>query len=99
MAKVEKKVDATRSEAVKASWLKPGVRESRSTRRTVLAAEGNKKPVEYSSFYKAFVALGLPESKHIKYRGILNRSEDGKLALEFGGKKYRFEIGEVSKPV
>lgn len=64
--------DAVRSAGVAASWTNPEVKAARSTRHAV-AVDG----VEYRSVREAFAALGLPMSKHIKFRGELKKAGEG----------------------
>lgn len=46
---------------------------------------------EYKSIREAFVDLKLPLNKHAVFRGLLNRTDDGKLSFEWKGKSYLFE--------
>jgi hypothetical protein len=43
---------------------------------------------QYSSLFKAFVALGLPENKHVKFRAELKK--EGKKLFEHNGTHYNF---------
>lgn len=52
-----------RAAAIAASWADPEVKAARVTRHSV-----NVNGVEYRSVREAFKALGLPDSKHIKFR-------------------------------
>lgn len=61
-----------RAAGVTASWLKPDVKAARSARHAVEVAG-----VQYRSVREAFKALGLPDSKHIKFRGDLKRQGEG----------------------
>lgn len=72
------------SAAVRKTWKEVNVRTTRLTRHEVVA-DG----VTYRSVREAFRALRLPDSKHIKFRGQLKNSPDGK--LEFHG--HTFELG------
>lgn len=73
------------SAGVAASWKKPETRARRLTRNAV-ECDG----VEYGSLFKAFCALGLPESKHIKFRVALKVS--GAATFEHEGKAYAFRV-------
>lgn len=64
-----------RSAAIAQSWEDPNVRAARAER-THVKVNG----VEYPSVRKAFEALGLPDSKHIKFR--MELKSVGKLAFE-----------------
>lgn len=76
------------ADARKASWKVPEVRAARSTRHGVVV-DG----VEYRSVAKAFLALGLPYEKHIKFRGELKKAGHA----EFGGHKFVLaELDELS---
>jgi TPP-dependent indolepyruvate ferredoxin oxidoreductase alpha subunit len=66
---------ATLSEAVRKTWLRPEVAAARRERHAVMV-DG----VRYGSVRKAFTALGLPNSKHIAFRGRLKAL--GKLKYE-----------------
>jgi hypothetical protein len=61
-----------RAAGVTASWLKPEVKAARSARHAVEVAG-----VQYRSFREAFKALGLSDSKHIKFRGELKKAGEG----------------------
>jgi hypothetical protein len=65
----------TRAASIAQSWRDPATRASRAEKNKV-TADG----VEYGSVRKAFAALGLPDSKHIKFRGALKLA--GKLNFE-----------------
>lgn len=73
---VDDKADHVKNEAksagVKKSWLDENVREARSARHAV-EVEG----VTYRSVREAFKALGLPDAKHIKFRGDLKKAGEG----------------------
>jgi hypothetical protein len=61
-----KPVDEKRSAAIAETWKDEDVRKARSTHNAV-EVDG----VRYRSVREAFKALGLPDSKHIKFRGQL----------------------------
>jgi hypothetical protein len=58
-----------RQRGISQSWSNPDVRLSRLTHNAV-EVDG----VKYESVRKAFTALGLPDCKHIKFRGKLKAS-------------------------
>ena len=60
---------AAGNEAISASWDNPEVRAAR-TSRIAIAVNGE----EYTSVRAAFVALGLPLGRHIRFRGALRAS-------------------------
>lgn len=64
--------DAVRSAGVAKSWLDETIKAARSARHSV-EVDG----VAYGSVAKAFKALGLPMSKHIKFRGELKKAGEG----------------------
>ena len=72
------------SEAVGETWTKASVRKARRAR-ILIEVDG----VEYGSVFKAFQALGLPESKHIKFRGALRKAGE----LAFDG--HNFKVIEI----
>lgn len=66
----------TRSESIAASWRVPATARKRRERSTVTArdnATGIER--EFSSVRKAFAALGLPDSVHIRYRMDIKAAE------------------------
>lgn len=77
-----------RSEGVTSSWKKPEVAAHRSERHHVEVGG-----IVFKSVAEAFGNLGLPMSKHIKFRGELKRA--GSLTFEHDGKHYTFKV--VSK--
>ena len=81
----EPKAPADRSAAVKSSWSDAKVAAARSTHNKVKVGGE-----VYGSVRKAFAALGLPDVKHIKFRGELKRA--GKLTFEHDGKKFNFTV-------
>lgn len=78
-----------RSKAIAASWADAEVARKRAERHSVVVTGGTLKgSQEFGSVSKAFIALGLPMSKHIKFRGQLKAA--GKLAFE----AYNFAVVE-----
>ena len=73
------------SDAVKKSWLNTETAAMRSKKDNVLA---NGEP--FSSVAKAFECLGLPRTKHIKFRRKLK--DEGKAAFLHEGKEYHFTL-------
>lgn len=74
------------SEGIAKSWDKKEVSQKRLTRNAVMV-EG---VGEFKSVRVAFAALGLPDSKHIRFR--MKLKEAGRLNFEFGNKSYTFQI-------
>lgn len=74
------------SEGIAKSWDNKEVAQKRLTRNGVMV-EG---VGEFKSVRVAFVALGLPDSKHIRFR--MKLKEAGRLNFEFGNKSYTFQI-------
>lgn len=74
------------SEGIAKSWDNKEVAQKRLTRNAVMV-EG---VGEFKSVRVAFVALGLPDSKHIRFR--MKLKEAGRLNFEFGNKSYTFQI-------
>lgn len=74
------------SEGIAKSWDNKEVAQKRLTRNGVLV-EG---VGEFKSVRVAFAALGLPDSKHIRFR--MKLKEAGRLNFEFGNKSYTFQI-------
>lgn len=68
--KAPKETEGLRSAAIAKSWADPAVAAARSER-TGVAVKGKG---EFPSVRKAFVALGLPLAKHIKFRGDLKKA-------------------------
>lgn len=64
--------DAARSAGVAKSWADASVRAARSARHAVTV-----NGVAYGSVMKAFIALGLPKSKLIRFRGELKKAGEG----------------------
>ena len=71
------KEPADRAAAIAASWADPEVAAKRAQRSHVKVAG-----VEYKSVREAFKALGLPDSKHIKFRMELKATESGRKTFE-----------------
>lgn len=82
-------------EGVRASWNDPEVREARQTRDSVVVTLGEDPETtsSYKSTRAAFRALGLPDSKHIRFR--MKLKEDGKATFEHEEKAYNFEINTI----
>ncbi|HAV8042324.1 TPA: hypothetical protein JLA97_003937 [Escherichia coli] len=74
------------SEGIAKSWDNKEVAQKRLTRNGVMV-EG---VGEFKSVRVAFGALGLPDSKHIRFR--MKLKEAGRLNFEFGNKSYTFQI-------
>ncbi|AFO10449.1 hypothetical protein [Escherichia phage ECML-117] len=74
------------SEGIAKSWDNKEVAQKRLTRNGVMV-EG---VGEFKSVRVAFAALGLPDSKHIRFR--MKLKEAGRLTFEFGNKSYTFQI-------
>ncbi|URO83392.1 hypothetical protein [Escherichia phage EC150] len=74
------------SEGIAKSWDNKEVAQKRLTRNGVMV-EG---VGEFKSVRVAFIALGLPDSKHIRFR--MKLKEAGRLNFEFGNKSYTFQI-------
>lgn len=68
------------SAAVAATWADPAVREARTARHAVQVGKE-----VYGSVRKAFAALGLPDNKHVAFRGKLVKEGSG----EFEGHKFK----------
>lgn len=77
----------TLSAAIAASWNDPLVAQKRMTRHGVtVTCNGNS--AEYKSVRAAFGTLGLPDSKHIRFRMLVKAN--GSAVFEFNGEKYHF---------
>ncbi|UYE90836.1 hypothetical protein F13_0023 [Escherichia phage F13] len=74
------------SEGIAKSWDNKEVAQKRLTRNGVMV-EG---VGEFKSVRVAFAVLGLPDSKHIRFR--MKLKEAGRLNFEFGNKSYTFQI-------
>lgn len=77
------------SKAVAETWKDPKVAEARAARDNVMVV-WNGKAEEFRSVRQAFVALELPLSQHIKFRGALKLW--GKANFEFKDVDYKFFI-------
>lgn len=82
------------SAGIAASWTDPDVYAARLTRQGTFVTVG-KKTHEYNSVRAAFEALGLPISKHIRFR--MKLKEAGEMAFQHDGKEYHFQIAEASE--
>lgn len=82
------------SESVAASWADEATAKARSTRHHVKVAYGKmkEKTETFGSVRKAFHALGLPESKHIRFRGKLKKS--GHEVFEHNSETFVFYLVE-----
>ena len=74
------------SEGIAKSWDNKEVAQKRLTRNGVMVDGVG----EFKSVRVAFAALGLPDSKHIRFR--MKLKEAGRLNFEFGNKSYTFQI-------
>jgi len=80
---------SSNSEGIAKSWDVETVKEARLTRNGVgVEYSGNR--AEFKSLRVAFAELGLPDAKHIKFRGELKK--EGAKTFEFEGVKYNFVI-------
>ena len=78
--------EGVRSAAVSKSWKDPAVAAARAERTGVsVTGKGIKGHADFDSVRKAFVALGLPLQKHIKFRGDLKREGE----MVFGDYKFK----------
>lgn len=77
----------TLSAAIAASWADPVVAQKRMTRHGVTVT-CNGSSAEYKSVRAAFGTLGLPDSKHIRFRMLVK--EHGSAVFEYNGEKYHF---------
>lgn len=82
-------IDQARSEGVKRSWFNEEVKIKRSTRHAVKVKGRDGKEMHFRSVRQAFAELGLPLSKHIRFRMALK--EEGQLN-EYG---YSWEVTEA----
>lgn len=85
----EPKAPADRSAAIAASWQRPDVAAKR-IERTSVKVKGE----TYGSVRKAFLALSLPLSVHIRFRMTLKAN--GSAVFEHDGKKYQFTVVEAT---
>lgn len=81
---------AERAESVSATWENETVRVARSTRDSVFAGLVGSELIEYKSVRVAFAEIGLPDSKHVRFRGQLKKSRSE--VFEWEGKRFQFEI-------
>lgn len=89
--KVGAKSGLTLSQAIAASWADPSVAAARMTRHGVVVT-CNGSTGEFKSVRAAFSALGLPDSKHIRFR--MKVKELGQAIFEHEGQKYHFSTTE-----
>ncbi len=82
-------VAANRSEAISKTWADPKVKEARSTRTHVKAAGK-----VFRSVKEAFEELGLPLSKHIKFRMELKQHAQLTFTNPADGKKITFSVAQ-----
>lgn len=87
--KTSKSSGLTLSMAIAASWNEPGVKEKRMTRNGVLVTV-NGKTGDFKSVRAAFAELGLPDSKHIRFRMLVKK--EGVAIFEHNGIKYKFTL-------
>jgi len=80
---------SSNSEGIAKSWDIDSVKEARLTRNGV-GVEVSGERSEYKSLRVAFAELGLPDAKHIKFRGELKK--EGAKTFEYEGKAYNFVI-------
>jgi hypothetical protein len=71
---------ATRAAAIAASWQNPEVAAARATRHGVKVTGPNGGQATYKSVREAFVELGLPLGRHIKFRGALKAAGKQEIA-------------------
>ncbi|USN16342.1 hypothetical protein PLUTO_00260 [Luteibacter phage vB_LflM-Pluto] len=98
-ASVEKAISALRAApaalprsnaaGIAESWKVTEVRDARLTRNGVIVVT-ERGAHDYASTRAAFIALGLPLEKHIRFRVKLK--EAGKLVFEHNNRKYEFQI-------
>lgn len=81
------KTEAERAASIAASWTDPKIAAMRKER------SGCKvKGQTFDSVRKAFVELGLPLSRHIRFRMQLKASTGGTAVFEHDGKSYTFTV-------
>lgn len=85
LPKADKPVDADRSAAIAKSWEDPAVAAKRAERNAVKA--GNK---VYRSVKQAFEDLGLPLSKHIRFR--MELKSVGTMTFKHEGRSITFHV-------
>jgi len=88
-AKVEEKERKSNAAGIARSWSDPKVFEARMTRNGVLVEWAGKRE-EFKSVRAAFSALGLPDSKHIRFRMALKAAKVA--VFPWAGVDYKFTI-------
>lgn len=81
---------ASNSIGIAQSWMRDDVRIKRTTRHGVYVTVNGKRSDELKSVRAAFELFGLPDSKHIRFRGILKRER--RAIFEWNGVDYHFEL-------
>jgi len=79
----------TLGDAISKSWEDPEVAAARATRNGVTVTV-NGITNEFGSVRKAFAALGLPDSKHIRFRGKLKAAKE--MVFDWAGQSYLFKV-------
>lgn len=79
----------TLSAAIAQSWQDPAVAQARMTRHGVFVTV-NGKTEGFKSVRAAFGVLGLPDSKHIRFRMLVKA--EGAAIFEWNGQKYHFSL-------
>lgn len=77
------------SAAIAQSWQDPAVAQARMTRHGVYVTV-NGKTAGFKSVRSAFGSLGLPDSKHIRFRMLVKA--EGAAIFEWNGQKYHFSL-------
>lgn len=90
--KKERQKARSNSDGVATSWLQPETAKKRVTRNHVTVTYAGKTE-EFASVRKAFSHLGLPDSKHIRFRGKLKKS--GEEIFDNNGEKFIFKLLET----
>lgn len=89
----------SRSESIAASWKRPEVARKRRQRSTVFVSNLDGSEVgEYTSVRKAFAALDLPDSVHIRYRMDIKAAEAKGESLEALGYIFKSTTVENGNP-
>lgn len=83
----------TLGQAIAASWTDPEIAAKRMTRHHITVTV-NGKSADYKSVAAAFGALGLPMSKHIRFR--MKVKSEGAAIFEFNNQSYHFASVTVS---
>jgi len=83
----------TLGQAIAASWLVPETAAKRMTRNGVTVSTQNGGTAEFKSVAAAFGELGLPMSKHIRFRMKLKAA--GSMVFEFNNIQYHFSTDDV----